>query len=67
MNQNGYWKGMMFVGISILLSSFAQLFMRAGMLALHEQNLVLSLPRIVYDFQRDPSFFDLGLWWPYLL
>ncbi len=41
---------MMFVGISILLSAFAQLFMKAGMLALHDENLVLSLPQIVNDF-----------------
>jgi undecaprenyl phosphate-alpha-L-ara4N flippase subunit ArnF len=50
MNQNANYEGMMFVGISILLSSFAQLFMRAGMLVLHDENLVLSLPRIVNDF-----------------
>lgn len=41
---------MMFVVGSILLSAFAQLFMRAGMLALHGEDLVLSLPRIVGDF-----------------
>ena len=46
MNQNGNYKGMMFVGISILLSTFAQLFMKAGMLALHDENLILSLPQI---------------------
>jgi undecaprenyl phosphate-alpha-L-ara4N flippase subunit ArnF len=50
MNQNGNYKGMMFVGISILLSTFAQLFMRAGMLALNEENIVLSLPQIVSNF-----------------
>jgi len=41
---------MMFVGISILLSTFAQLFMKVGMLALHDENLILSLPQIVDDF-----------------
>lgn len=50
MNQNGNYKGMMFVGISILLSTFAQLFMKVGMLALHDENLILSLPQIVDDF-----------------
>jgi undecaprenyl phosphate-alpha-L-ara4N flippase subunit ArnF len=50
MNKNGNYKGMMFVGISILLSTFAQLFMKAGMLALHDENPVLSLPQIVNDF-----------------
>lgn len=40
----------MFVGISILLSIFAQLFMRVGMLELHDANLILSLPEIIDSF-----------------
>ena len=50
MKQNGSCNGMIFVGISILLSTFAQLFLRAGMLALHDENLIFSLPQIIDNF-----------------
>ncbi len=50
MNKSRYSNGMLFVGGSILLSSLAQLFMKAGMLALHDNNLFLSLPRTAGNF-----------------
>ncbi len=50
MKKNGTCNGMIFVGISILLSTFAQLFMRAGMLSLHDENFPLLFPQIVDDF-----------------
>ncbi len=44
MNQKGSSVGMIFIGISILLSAIAQLLMKAGMLVLREENIILVFP-----------------------
>lgn len=47
MNKNNQYIGMIFIGISILLSSAAQLAMKAGMVALQNTNIVLAIPQLI--------------------
>ncbi len=47
MSQKGRYTGMIFIGISIVLSSIAQLSMKAGMLALSNEGILLSMPQTV--------------------
>ncbi len=55
--KNSSYIGMVFIGISILLSAIAQLLMKAGMLVLQEQNIVLVIP---------PTFDEVVLFIPAL-
>jgi len=49
MSQKGRYTGMIFIGISIVLSSVAQLSMKAGMLVLSNEGITLSIPQTVEE------------------